>query len=178
MGYFDAMVAGSFKTAQDGRKLYYPWGSYGRGYILPSEAEEQRLRRQLKTYQIVSFVLIVGVVLTGYFVAAFFIAALVIGFYLTWARRQIAGLTPTGERLSFQTSALAQARAYSAFNLWAMEIASLLFVACGIYLFKTGSSGVANPSPLPLFTIVFFGACAAVIAYLIILRGRAAPPGA
>jgi hypothetical protein len=38
MGYFDALTSNAFKTAPDGRKLFFPWGVLGRGYVLASGA--------------------------------------------------------------------------------------------------------------------------------------------
>ncbi len=35
-GYFNALTAGYFKTGADGRKLFFPWGTMGRGYAIPS----------------------------------------------------------------------------------------------------------------------------------------------
>jgi hypothetical protein len=48
MGYFDVLTVGCFKTAQDERKLFFPWGILGRGYIIPSAAAaaNQNLRRR------------------------------------------------------------------------------------------------------------------------------------
>ncbi len=34
-----------FKITKDGRKLFFPYGSLGRGYLIPSDQEYQRLRR-------------------------------------------------------------------------------------------------------------------------------------
>ena len=45
MGYFDALTSGYFKTAPDGRKLFFPWGVLGRGYAIDSEQDYERLRR-------------------------------------------------------------------------------------------------------------------------------------
>jgi hypothetical protein len=61
MGYFDALTSGYCKTAPDGRKLFFPRGVLGRAYAIDSQQDYERLRRQVKTYTIVSLVLIVGV---------------------------------------------------------------------------------------------------------------------
>jgi hypothetical protein len=37
MGFFNALTSSGFKTGQDGRKLFFPWGVLGRGYIIDSE---------------------------------------------------------------------------------------------------------------------------------------------
>ena len=60
MGYFDGLISGSFKTTQDGRRLFFPWGVLGSGYSIASERDYQRLRQQVKGYMIVSLVLIIA----------------------------------------------------------------------------------------------------------------------
>ena len=121
MGYFDALTSSYFKTAADGRKLFYPWGVLGRGYAIATEQDQQRLRRQLKIYTIVSFVLIVGACVLQTYLVAILIAVALIVFYLFWVRRLIAGLQPSGEGLSMRESFTAQALAHSGSGLWAME---------------------------------------------------------
>ena len=82
MGYFDALTSGYFKTAPDGRKLFFPWGVLGRGYTIDSEQDYERLRRQVKAYTIVSLVLIVAVTALQAYVGAVVIGTLLIAFYL------------------------------------------------------------------------------------------------
>jgi hypothetical protein len=31
MGYLDALTSGSFKTTEDGERLFFPWGPLGDG---------------------------------------------------------------------------------------------------------------------------------------------------
>ena len=52
MGYFDALTSSAFKTADDGGKLFFPWGTLGRGYVLGSDEDYLRLRRQIKIFMI------------------------------------------------------------------------------------------------------------------------------
>lgn len=48
MGFLDRIkVDGPFQTAKDGRMLYFPW-PLGRGYIISSDAEFQRIQKKLK----------------------------------------------------------------------------------------------------------------------------------
>ena len=55
MGYFEALASSSFKTAADGSRLFFPSGRRGRGYVIASERDYQRLRRQIKTYLVSLF---------------------------------------------------------------------------------------------------------------------------
>jgi hypothetical protein len=45
MRLFDRAIERLFRTTEDGQELFYPWGSWGRGYIIPSDKDYQRLRR-------------------------------------------------------------------------------------------------------------------------------------
>jgi len=59
MGYFDALLHYSFQTAPDGRRVFSPWGAFGRAYVVGSELDYERLRRRTKTGLIVAFVLVI-----------------------------------------------------------------------------------------------------------------------
>jgi hypothetical protein len=93
-----------FKTAQDGRQLFFPWLFWGRGYVIPSEQDYQRLKRQLRTYKSISLPLIVaaGALLQQHVTALFVVSALAIGVYaaLTW--HLVDGLESTDEKVSLQ----------------------------------------------------------------------------
>jgi hypothetical protein len=170
MGYFDALTSSYFKTAPDGRKLFFPWGVLGRGYVIDSEPDYERLRRQVKAYTIVSLALIIGVATLQAYVGAVVIGALLIAFYLGWMRYLLRGLRPSDERLSLQDSMTSQARAHSATGLWLLQIGALAFVALGIFIL------VVDPGNwlVALGSIVFFGLCAGFAARLLVLRRRAA----
>ena len=58
MGYFDALTSSSFKITQDGRRLFFPWGTLSSGYAVPSEENFERLRRSVKAYMVISLSLI------------------------------------------------------------------------------------------------------------------------
>lgn len=168
MGYFDGLTSGNFKTAEDGRRLFFPWGYLGRGYVLASEQDGERMRRQLKMYYLVLLLAIVGVSSAHAFILSAAVAGLGIVFYTIWARRQVAGLQPAGETLSYRESSASQARAFGARSLWVLEIVSLLFVAGGILIYVTDPAS----RPMALLTLIFFGCCAAAIGYMLVIRGR------
>ena len=168
MGYFDGLTSGNFKIARDGGKLYYPWGYWGRGYAI-SEQDDARLRRQLKIYHAVSLVLIIATASTGHFVVMAALTAALMVFYALWSWHLTAGMQATDERLSFHASLVSQARAYGAGTLWLLEIIAILFVVSFAFMLVRD---VAD-WPLGLFGIVFFGLCAAVGGYQLVLRRRA-----
>jgi hypothetical protein len=128
----DALLGGSnFKTASDGSRLFFPLGTLGRGYVIASERDYQRLRRQVKIYYAVFLVLIIGVPFFLRFAAPFagglahllyrrwqqtyvvpVVAVLWFGFYAVWAwslcrRLQRSNATLSGRRDSTQAYASA-----------------------------------------------------------------------
>jgi hypothetical protein len=168
MGYFDGLTSGSFKTARDGKKLFFPWGYLGRGYILASDHDAERLRRQLKTYYIVMLVGIVATSGVHAFITSAVVAGACIVFYAIWARRQVAGLQPASEAMSFSESSASQARSFGPRALWLLELCSLLFVVVGVFMYT------ADPTnrPIALVTTIFFGCCALAIGYMLVIRRR------
>ncbi len=172
MGYFDGLTSGNFKTAKDGRKLFFPWGYLGRGYVLASERDGERMRRQLKIYYIVMLAAIVGTSGVHAYIISAAVAVLAIIFYLIWSRYQVAGLTPSSEGLSFREASSSQARAFGPRILWLLEICALVFVAGGVFLYANDPAS----RPIALLTIVFFGCCAALISYQLVIRRRTKAP--
>ena len=170
MGYFDALTNSCFKTAQYGRKLFFPWGVWGRGYVVASEQDYERLRRQVKAYMVVALVPIIVTAALQAYVGALVIVVLLVAFYLVWMRFLLPGLLPSDERLSVQDSMTAQARAHSAAGLWFLEIGALAFVGLGIMII------VIDPGNwlIALGSIIFFGFCAGIGARMLVLRRRAA----
>ena len=174
MGYFDALTSSSFKTAPDGSHVFFPWGVMGRGYVIPSQQDYERLRQQLKTYMIVIMALIIGTVASQQYIAAFAVAAALMVFYLIWIRYQLRGLQRSDERLTVNDSFTTQARTHSLAGLWTLQIVSLVFVAAGIFIL------VVEPAKwlTGLACIIFFGLCAAVFSWMLVLRRRSSPTDA
>ncbi len=168
MGFFDALTRGTFKTGQDGRKLFFPWGVLGRGYIIDNEQDYQRLRWQIKAYMIVSLVLIIGV---GSFVSnlvSVAITGLLIGFYLIWMLFLLGHLNRSNEKMSLRESTAFQAQAHSLVVLWLLEMSAISLVGVGIVLV------VIDPDDrlVGLASLVFFGLCTAKITYMLAVRYR------
>ena len=168
MGYFDGLTSGSFKTTEDGRRLFFPWGVLGGGYAIASEQDYQRLRTQVKAYMVVTLVLVIASGMYEPYRAPLAAAALLVCCYLGWMWRLLPRMERSDERLSMQESMTTQARAHGPVVLWALEIVSIIFVITGIAIlvFDPGSRLTA------LFCTAFFGLCAAKIARLIVLRNR------
>jgi hypothetical protein len=172
MGYFDGLTSGYFKTAQDGRKLYFPWSYWGRGYVMPSDQAYENVRRQLKIFQAVFLVLVIASAGLQHFIVTVAIGVLALLFYAVWSRSLVKGLPVADEQLTLKASQMSRAQAFGPVILWVLEIGALIFVASGLFvLFARRSDWQTG-----LFATVFFGVCAAVFAYMIVLQRRGAPP--
>ena len=171
MGYFEGLTSGSFKTARDGRRFFFPWGVLGSGYAIASEQDYLRLRQQVKAYMVATLVLAISSGMYDPNLGP--LAALVplIGFYLMWMWRVLPRLQRSDEKLSLKESMTSQAHAHGALVLWLLEIvAILLFVASvAMLVFDPGNrlTGFA--------CTVFFGFCLARITRLLMLKNRTAP---
>jgi hypothetical protein len=170
MGYIDALTSSCFKTAQDGSKLFFPWGTLGRGYVIPSQPVYERLQRQVSAVMALTLpVSITVVVLSNLFGLTIVALAIVlcIACAMVWTRYVVRGLQPTTERLSLQESITSQARLHSPALLWSILIVSLVFVGAGIYVL------IINPRNwlAPVAAISFFGFGVAFLAnMLVVLR--------
>jgi hypothetical protein len=170
MGYFDALISSAFKIADDGRKLFFPWGTLGRGYVLGSDEDDVRLRRQIKIFMIAALGLIVmSGALQSYLVSAAAMPVL-IGFYAVWMAYLLPRLGASDERLSLEESMMSQALTHNATTLWLLEIGSLAFVGAGAFIF------IFDPANwlTGISSMLFFGLCAAVFAFMLVVRSRPA----
>ena len=167
MGYFDALTSGAFKTTQDGRRLFFPWGVLGRGYVLASEQDYDRLHRQIKIYIIVALALVIGTMTLQVYAAAAVTALLIAG-YAAWARHTVRGLNPSDETLSLDESMTSQAITHHAAFLWAAVVVSLLFVVAGIVMLVLDPEEWLTTGA----AIIFFGLCALSISRMLVLRYR------
>jgi hypothetical protein len=169
MGYFNALTECCFKTAQDGRKLFFPWGTLGRGYIIETQQDYERLERQVRLYM--SLVLPSAIGASGLFTYfGLFTVTLLVAFWAIgtsiWLHRAKRGLQPSKERLSLQENMTTQALALGAGGVWLLLVMALAFVVGGIFLLTI------DPRKwlIALATIIFSGVGAAFFAAMLVLR--------
>ena len=174
MGYFEAIAASSFTTDTDGRHLFFPWGVFGKGYVVPTENDYLRLRATLiRTYQIIIPATVAPIALFGRWMpwVAFGLPfILLIAFairYPIWVRQLTSGWSFSGERLSIRQSLANGAQHQSRLLLWFLLICSLGFVA----------GGFLEIAKLPhcymgALTVLFFGFCAVVFSWMLLVRHR------
>ena len=173
MGYFDALTSGYFRTTEDGRRLFFPWGPIGRGYVVGTAEQFRRLRRRIRSYYVVSLPLTIGAVVFAGLLGGAVILPVVIVPYAIWVRIQCRDLALADERLTFTESRINQAREFNTVTLWLLEISSLAFVAAGLFLLVIDlTSWTAG-----LVGIVFFGLCAFTFARMLMVKRRVAGYG-
>jgi len=168
--YSDILTTGYIKTGADGRKIFYPWGMLGNGYVFPSNAAYERLNDLLKIYTVVALTIILPVAMPGQYLAAAILTALALVFYVVWTSFELRGLQRTDERLRYREGITNLARLIPGWFLWAAEIGALMFVAAGIVML------IAEPGQwmIALSSTIFFGFCAVVYAIMLVLRRRTA----
>jgi hypothetical protein len=166
MGYLDALTSRAFKTMPDGRKVFFPLGVLVRGYVVGSERDYERLRRQY-TILFIAVVLPIGAVIAHEYVAALILMVAYCAIYFAWMWHVLRGLQRSDERLSLRE----QARTSNPVVLWAGLIVSIGFVVLGflILMADLGKWLAAVPA------IVLFGLCACVFVFM--LENRARTPG-
>jgi len=167
MGYFDALAASSFKDLENGKRAFYPWGRFGKGYELQTEEQYEAIKRTIiRGYvTIVPLAILAGALRLWIVIAVVVPIALVA--YVLVLRRLTRGLPTTREKLTFKDTSETQARRQSPVLLWSMLILSLLFVAGGIALIA-----MTEELLIGLLCTGFFGACAALYVWMLLLRRR------
>jgi len=169
MGYFDTLSSSAFKTNDDGQKLFFPWGTLGHGYIIPSDAEFERLQYRYKNVTV--FSILVGIAAIIFLKSLLSIVAFLFIFiaaYMVWVRYQCRNLRPTQEKLTFSENATNQSRAYNPFILWLLEIISLIFIGIGVLMFLVDPANWL----IAVLSLVLFGFSAVVLGRMIIIQRR------
>jgi hypothetical protein len=133
MGLFTSLSDASFVQRAGGRRLFYPWGSRGRGYEIRSEAEYLRVRREVAwMLRIGIFGLPIAACLGAerYGILPFVLLAPLLSVALllrmVWLTR---GLVPSEERLS---AAEARTRLADAVSARSMRVITGFFLALGV----------------------------------------------
>jgi hypothetical protein len=168
VSYFQALIEGSFKTAADGQRLFYPWGVLGKGYVLPDALTERRIRKLLKVYHMVSLLLVISVVTTVQFSGFYYVLALIPVLMLVYGVGALSltrRLLTSGERLRLTESLANSGRTHSRAVLWSLFIVSVLFVVAGIGMILDRQVGMGS------LGILVFGVCGTAFDYM--LRTRA-----
>ena len=177
MGYFDALANACFKKTTDGKWTFYPYGILGRGYVVPSEAEYDRLHRNYKSIMVVTLLLIIAAIWSifipfPYQLISLSLLVVFIIFYMVWARAQCHNLAPASEKLTYKEALSNETRSLSSGILWILEILSILLILYGVLLFFL----VPSQRLFGAVLVVVFIFCTAVYARMIRNKRRQTNP--
>jgi heme/copper-type cytochrome/quinol oxidase subunit 4 len=173
MGYFDGLTAAAFKQDARGRDLFFLWGKFGKGRVVPTEADGVSVRQYLKNYYLCVILGIVPVVVISgealqprWFgtIGVFALLALA-AFIPLWLRTRQWQLSD--ERMTYRESISASAQAHGAGSLWLLIVLSGLFVAGGLFLVLKSDAVLIGA-----LCVLFFGACLGVFVWMLIARQR------
>jgi len=167
MAHFDGITDASFKTDSQGNLLFYRWGVFGRGYVLPDDPKRQKVRHFVKAYYTVT---LPGAVLFGA-VFGWIISLALLPFIFAWysfaTGRLLRGLSISSTRLTLRENYANSARSHSLGALWFMLITSILFVLAGFMAILIKE----DVWFLGLLSIVLtFGVSALTFAYMIKIK--------
>ena len=95
----DVMNATTFKITADGRRIFFPWGRWGRSYEVESEEDYKTLRWRINLYTGIGLALISAAIGLSGFLAAFIALAVWTAFYAAWMRYLLPTLKPSNEKL-------------------------------------------------------------------------------
>ena len=161
MGYFDGLTASSFKTDEKGNTIFYPWGIFSSGYILPDDIKDD-FRKRIKRSIMFFGPLIILLTILFKIWAILGLPLYFLG-YTIWIKKQTTGLTVSSEKLTFSDATTNSSRSHNLITLWLAEIGAVLFVIAGIIIL------VNSPKKwiIGLLGIVFFGLCAYIFGKMI-----------
>ena len=164
--FLDFLTASSFLKDGEGHTVFYPWGKFGRGVIIPNDEKRQQFSRLLKYNFLGVLVFVLGL---NAFMWKFIVAALVVQqiAYFVIVNRMTKGLERSDERLTMAKSLQAFAVAAGMPFLIFFALFSLVFVAVGVLLVAIGDT------LLGLASVAIFGLMAILYLYAIYLKKSA-----
>ncbi len=165
MGLFDN--AGLFKKDFEGKTVFFPWGSMGKGYVVPTVAEDERLRRVIKISNMVIMFAIAAsyIIFLGSLVPLAIICPISFAWYVIWVH-----ITTKGMSQSYEIFNVAEARrnviqSYNLSTLVAAEVIFLVFLAGGVQIVMDGHQVAVG-----VFFVMLFGLGSAAAGYMIMQK--------
>jgi hypothetical protein len=161
MGFFDELNSSPIKTMPDGQRMFFPYGNWGRGYIIPTQQDHDRLQRLIGIYTVMALALGLGAAAVSEF-WLLVVAAGLMGFYLLWVRIVLDGMIRTEETITFSEVMAPHARMHAAVTQSTMLVicSFLVVIGCALLAYDRRLAIVALPC------ILLFGAGAAVCVWM------------
>jgi hypothetical protein len=165
MDYLERLTSGSFKKDEAGRTVFYPWGAFGKGRILPDRIREAKVRSFMRLYYKAFVACIIGVgVILGWTYSVFLLPVLGIWFYFE-TRNLTSGLPFCVGRLAVQDSYANTDTAHDKPTFWLLFICSSIFIVAGLWIALDARN--MYDRLMGGASILFFGACAIASLYMI-----------
>ena len=130
MGFLDELNSTPIKTMPDGRRMIFPYGSWGRGYVIPTQQDYDRLQRLIGIYTVVALALGLGAAAVSEF-WLLVVAAGLMGFYLLWVRIVLDGMPRTEETITYKEVMAPHVRTYAVVSRSVMLIVCLFLLVDG-----------------------------------------------
>ncbi len=98
MSYFSALASSALNRGPNGEIIFFPWGCYGEGYIVPTETHAEAIRCFLRLYfkfalpSILAVIPLTGPAVARQIEACALLAALLTLAYWSEARKLVTGL--------------------------------------------------------------------------------------
>ena len=168
MGYFDGLASGIIKKDKDNNPVYYPWGVFGKGYVLPNAERETAIKNMvILFYQITFGLLLIHLfLLKNILILTLLVVGLVIWF-LVKSKQLTKDCPISDEKLTLKEGYTNSAKAHNKTVLWILFGVSVLFTLGAIALLFLGKSLM-----LGTFGAVLFGASSAAIYYMIQVKNK------
>lgn len=180
MGYFDGITNAAFKIDDQGQRLFFLYGKFGKGRLLPTQEDEQRMRSKYKAFYMYTLFLVmpVMVILSVSFsqrwtVQLFMIQVLVGAVMLIpayiWMEIEARKFAKVDSRLTFTESYANSAAAHNYATLIVCLILSGVFVLGGVLMALYAAPG---DRWVGIVAVIFFGAGSAIIGWMLHLKSK------
>ena len=166
MKFLEGLMHGYFKSDADGNRVFFPWGSFGKGRLIENQELEQQLLRFIPLFSILIGVLMAIVAI---FVSPIWLAPLipVAAIFYDSQLKKILGEAPVSEeKISFKDALenMALKNSKNSLRLWLTG--SILFVCLNLFVITQ-----IGPDLFSGVIAIFFAANAIFFLYLLRLKG-------
>lgn len=155
MRKLDKSMNSFFKKTPSGQEVFYPWGYFGKGFIVPDEAKKLALQASFKKIQLLSMIFLFTFFMLGQSLKApVFIGVLclyLIAFFFA-VKRVTQGMERATEKMSVTQFYSKHLEDLSYLGLTVLSLCSLLFVVPGVWMLSQG-----REFWLSIGSIIFFG---------------------
>lgn len=164
-----------FKKDGADRTVFFPWGGFGKGRVLPNRASETQIRRRVGFHWTGIFsISVLGGVASTYAVYAMTLYVVICGLWLTWyyyeVRNLVKDLPLSDAKLTFAESYANYFSEWSNFTLW-LAAALLVSLFLGSLLMVIGADRIFDRL-IALFCAAFSLWLVSTLGYVLSSRYR------